>query len=191
VIDYRPERATTLKSALDDLPGMVFEAHSTDYQTPEALSALVRDGFRILKVGPGVTFALREALFALADIESQLIDESRRSNLRAVVERVMLEKPGYWEKYYHGDAQQQHVLRTYSYSDRVRYYWTDDAIGAAAERLLDNLSAVRIPENLLSQYLPDQYWAVRNGALAADDPHAIAQDRVRQVIRMYAAACRG
>jgi D-tagatose-1,6-bisphosphate aldolase subunit GatZ/KbaZ len=72
----------------------------------------------------------------------------------------------------------------------VRYYWTDDAIGAAAERLLDNLSAVRIPENLLSQYLPDQYWAVRNGALAADDPHAIAQDRVRQVIRMYAAACR-
>ena len=60
----------------------------------------------------------------------------------------MLEKPGYWEKYYHGDAQQQHVLRTYSYSDRVRYYWTDDAIGAAAERLLDNLSAVRPGESV-------------------------------------------
>ena len=44
----------------------------------------------------------------------------------------MLEKPGYWEKYYHGDAEQQRVLRTYSYSDRVRYYWTDDEIGAAA-----------------------------------------------------------
>ena len=60
---------------------------------------------------------------------------------------------------------------------------------AAARKLLDNLSAARIPENLLSQYLPDQYWAVRNGTLALDDPHAIAQDRVRQVIRAYAAAC--
>jgi D-tagatose-1,6-bisphosphate aldolase subunit GatZ/KbaZ len=189
VIDYRPERAVNLKHALDDLPGMVFEAHSTDYQSPAALKALVRDGFRILKVGPGVTFALREALYALADIEMQLIDEPKRSNLRAVVERVMLAKPGYWEKYYHGDAGQQRVLRTYSYSDRVRYYWTDDEIDRAARKLLDNLSAVRIPENLLSQYLPDQYWAVRNGTLALDDPHAIAQDRVRQVIRMYAAAC--
>ena len=47
---------------------MVFEAHSTDYQTPAALGALVQDHFAILKVGPGVTFALREALWALSDI---------------------------------------------------------------------------------------------------------------------------
>jgi len=168
---------------------MVFEAHSTDYQTPEALSALVRDGFRILKVGPGVTFALREALYALADIETQLLDEKNRSNLRAVVERVMLSKPGYWEKYYHGDAEQQRVLRTYSYSDRVRYYWADAEIGAVAQKLLDNLAALKIPENLLSQFLPDQYWAVRRGQLA-NEPLALVQDRVRQVIRTYAAACR-
>jgi D-tagatose-1,6-bisphosphate aldolase subunit GatZ/KbaZ len=133
VIDYVPERAVSLKSALNDLHGMVFEAHSTDYQTPEALSALVRDGFRILKVGPGVTFALREALYALANIETQLVLENQRSNLRDVVERVMLSKPGYWEKYYHGDAEQRRVLRTYSYSDRVRYYWADAEIGAAAQ----------------------------------------------------------
>ncbi len=189
VIDYAPERAGSLKRALDDLPGMVFEAHSTDYQTPEALGALVRDGFRILKVGPGVTFAMREALYALADIEAVLVSEQGRSNLRAVVERVMLEKPGHWEKYYHGDAAQQHVLRIYSYSDRVRYYWADPEIGEAARKLIENLSAVRIPENLLSQSMPDQYWAVRRGELK-NEPLALVFDRVRGVVRTYSSACR-
>lgn len=188
VIDYAPERAGALKSALDDLPGMVFEAHSTDYQTPEALSALVRDGFRILKVGPGVTFAMREALYALADIEGELVAVGKRSNLRAVVEHVMLEKPGYWEKYYHGDAGQQRVLRTYSYSDRVRYYWADAEISAAAQKLLDNLDALKIPENLLSQFLPEQYWAVRRGELS-NEPLALVMDKVRGVVRIYSSAC--
>ena len=133
---------------------MVFEAHSTDYQKPEALAALVRDGFAILKVGPGVTFALREALFALADIETELIAPEARSNLRDVVERVMLSKPGNWEKYYHGDDRQKRLLRTYSYSDRVRYYWADPEIDAAAQKLISNLTGIRLPENLLSRYLP-------------------------------------
>ncbi|HWL57530.1 MAG TPA: class II D-tagatose-bisphosphate aldolase, non-catalytic subunit [Paracoccus sp. (in: a-proteobacteria)] len=48
---------------LGQLPGLVFEAHSTDYQTRDALIALVKDGFAILKVGPGLTSVLREALF--------------------------------------------------------------------------------------------------------------------------------
>jgi D-tagatose-1,6-bisphosphate aldolase subunit GatZ/KbaZ len=101
----------------------------------------------------------------------------------------MLDNPGNWEKYYHGDAERQRVLRTYSYSDRVRYYWADPEITKAAQTLLDNLSALKIPENLLSQFLPDQYWAVRRGKLK-NEPLALVQDRVRQVIRTYAAACR-
>ena len=36
-------------------PQFVYEAHSTDYQTPENLQALVRDHFAILKVGPAAT----------------------------------------------------------------------------------------------------------------------------------------
>ena len=32
---------------------MTFEAHSTDYQTRTAFEALVLDGWRVLKVGPG------------------------------------------------------------------------------------------------------------------------------------------
>lgn len=128
VIDYQPELATGLSGVLTQLPGMVFEAHSTDYQTPAALQALVRDGFAILKVGPGVTFALREALYALADIETELLPQVQRSDLRAVAEAVMLRKPANWEKYYHGDASQTRLLRIYSYSDRVRY------VSAAAPR---------------------------------------------------------
>ena len=63
VVGYEPGRTAELQGALDEEAGIVFEAHSTDYQTPERLAALVRDHWAILKVGPGLTFALREALF--------------------------------------------------------------------------------------------------------------------------------
>jgi D-tagatose-1,6-bisphosphate aldolase subunit GatZ/KbaZ len=189
VIDYKPELATDLSGVLKQMPGMVFEAHSTDYQNSEALNDLVRDGFAILKVGPGVTFALREALYALADIEAEIVPEKDRSRLCEIVEKTMLEKPGNWERYYHGDEREQRLLRTYSYSDRVRYYWTDPAIDAAAHTLLRNLAATPIPENLLSRYLPAQYRAVREGRIDAA-PESIVQDKVREVIGMYAAACR-
>lgn len=188
VVDYRPEHATELSRTLNALPGMVFEAHSTDYQTPEALRALVRDGFAILKVGPGVTFAMREALFALADIESELIEPAASSRLRDVVERVMLEKPGYWEKYYHGDAMQQRQLRIFSYSDRIRYYWADAEIQAAAKKLIDNLTAIGVPENALSQSLPNQYWALRRREIDAL-PASIVEHKIREVIGEYASAC--
>ncbi|TFE36834.1 D-tagatose-bisphosphate aldolase, class II, non-catalytic subunit [Paraburkholderia dipogonis] len=189
VVDYQPELATELSSVLAQLPGMVFEAHSTDYQKPESLAALVRDGFAILKVGPGVTFALREALYALSDIEAELVAPETRSNLREVVEKVMLTRPGNWEKYYHGDEQEKRLLRTYSYSDRVRYYWADPQIDAAAQKLITNLTDVPISENLLSRYLPQQYWQFRRGLIEAS-PMSLIQSKVREVIGVYAAACK-
>ena len=68
VIDYVPGRAQALKAWIEQQPGIVFEAHSTDYQTPAMLRALVQDHFAILKVGPAVTFAMREVLWAFDDI---------------------------------------------------------------------------------------------------------------------------
>lgn len=189
VVDYQPEAAKELSSVLKQLPGMVFEAHSTDYQTPEALAALVQDGFAILKVGPGVTFALREALYALSDIEAEIVPARARANLHHVVERVMLSRPGNWEKYYHGDEQQRRLLRTYSYSDRVRYYWSDPEIEASGQKLISNLSEVTIPENVLSRYLPGQYWELRRG-LIDGSPMSLIQSKIRDVIGIYAAACR-
>ncbi|KEH08245.1 tagatose-bisphosphate aldolase [Delftia tsuruhatensis] len=191
VVDYAPAGAADLRQLLRQHPQLVFEAHSTDYQRPEALRQLVQDGFAILKVGPGATFALREALFALAAIEEQLVDAPQRSHLPAVLESAMLGRPANWERYYRGeqpDPGAQRLLRIYSYSDRIRYYWADPTVNAAVVRLLDNLSACTLPENMLSQFLPAQYQAVRAGRLAPS-PHALVLDRVREAIRPYAAAC--
>lgn len=188
VFDYERDGTKELRGVLDDHPHLVFEAHSTDYQTVERLAELVEDHWAVLKVGPGLTFALREALFALAAIEDELIDAADRSDLVAVVERRMLDDPHWWQGYYEGDASAQLVARRYSYSDRLRYYWPDPQISAAQSRLLANLGAVEIPLPLLSQYLPDQYTRVRHGELAVE-PIALAIDRVRDVLRGYARAC--
>ena len=188
VIDYAREHTTDLQHVLDGEPNMVFEAHSTDYQTVENLTALVEDHWAVLKVGPGLTFALREALFALAAIEDELVDESGRSRLAEVVERRMLAEPGQWEKYYSGDAHEQRLARRYSYSDRLRYYWPDPEVHEAQERLLDNLTRREIPLPMLSQHMPDQYARVRRGDLTVQ-PRALVVDHVRDVLRAYAHAC--
>ncbi len=188
VVDYDRERTEELRSVIDDLPHLVFEAHSTDYQTTDRLTALVEDHWAILKVGPGLTFALREALFALASIEDELVDDAVRSDLIAVVERQMLREPRWWSAYYEGDANDQKIARRYSYSDRLRYYWPDPEIVAAQSRLLTNLGAVDIPLPMLSQYLPAQYARVRSGTLTAE-PTELVIDYVRDVLRAYASAC--
>ncbi|WP_062009093.1 D-tagatose-bisphosphate aldolase, class II, non-catalytic subunit [Streptomyces hygroscopicus] len=184
VVDYRRELTEELRGVLDDEPAMVFEAHSTDYQTAEALAALVEDHWAVLKVGPGLTFALREALFALAAIEDELVPAAERSRLPEVVEQRMLAEPAMWEDYYPGSAAEQRLARRYSYSDRLRYYWPDPEIEAAQARLLHNLTALHIPLPLLSAHLPHQYARVRRGELAAR-PRDLAVDHVRDVLRDY------
>jgi D-tagatose-1,6-bisphosphate aldolase subunit GatZ/KbaZ len=187
VIDYDRAGTRELRTVLEDEPHLVFEAHSTDYQSAAHLAELVEDHWAVLKVGPGLTFALREALFGLARIEEELLPEGKRSNLVEVIDRVMLARPEYWEGYYPGDPAEQRLARRYSYSDRLRYYWPDPEIEAAVERLMTNLSDVAVPLPLISQYLPEQYVRVRDGQLAAE-PHELAVDRVRDVLRVYSAA---
>ncbi|MFB7598996.1 D-tagatose-bisphosphate aldolase, class II, non-catalytic subunit [Streptomyces sp. NPDC056160] len=187
VVDYRRELTEELRKVLDDEPTMVYEAHSTDYQTAEALTALVEDHWAVLKVGPGLTFALREALFALAAIEDELVPAAEQSRLPEIVEERMLAEPAKWEGYYPGSAAEQRLARRYSYSDRMRYYWPDPEIEKAQARLMDNLSAVDIPLPLLSAHLPLQYARVRHGELAAR-PRDLAVDHVRDVLRDYGRA---
>ncbi|QWZ10385.1 D-tagatose-bisphosphate aldolase, class II, non-catalytic subunit [Nocardioides panacis] len=188
VFAYQPAAARELSLVLGDEPAMVFEAHSTDYQTRDALQSLVTDHWAILKVGPQLTFALREALFGLAAIEDELFAEEQRSHLTDVVEQRMLADPSQWEGYYTGTETEKRVLRRYSYSDRMRYYWPDPEIDAAQERLLANLSGVVIPLPLLSQHLPAQYERVRDGQIEAS-PEVLVLDHVKDVLRTYAAAC--
>ncbi|MCA8405354.1 D-tagatose-bisphosphate aldolase, class II, non-catalytic subunit [Burkholderia cenocepacia] len=189
VLDYDSAKAATLGASILQTPRLVFEAHSTDYQTEAALAALVRDHFAVLKVGPALTFALREALFALTFIEDALIDDvAQRSRLRDVVDAAMRAQPEHWAPYYRGDETAQRLARQFSYSDRIRYYWLQPAVAAAVEQLFDNLARQPVPETLVAQWLPDVYAACRAGGLAKE-PRAWVRHRIRDVIAHYARAC--
>lgn len=185
VIVYRPDAARALSAALTDLPGFVFEAHSTDYQPTEALAALVRDGFAILKVGPGLTFALREALYGLDHIASAL--DGKPPALAAAMEDVMVANPSNWQKYLHGTPDDLRRERHFGYADRIRYYWPDPAAQSALARLDARLDGRRIPETLVSQYLGALYPGVAAGHLEPT-PHALQIAAVERVLRQYRAA---
>ena len=189
VVDYDPARALHLTALLAEEEGLVYEAHSTDYQRPEAYCQLVQDGFAILKVGPALTFAMREALTALSQIEAELVPHQQGSHLVDVLEQAMLDNPANWEHHYTGDEKAAHLLRRYSYSDRVRYYWQEVRVKEAVDVLMTNLERNSIPETLLSCFLPDEYRAVRGGTLKPD-AHSLIIHRIREVLRPYAAACR-
>lgn len=188
VVDYHPERATALSRAIEPVEHLVFEAHSTDYQTPEALAALVRDHFAILKVGPGVTFALREALWALDAIEAETIAPSRRAGLRIITLARMQAEPKHWRKYYQATGGALDLQLQYSLSDRIRYYWPDPEIAAAQERLFANLREAPAPLPLVSQHLPFAYAAVRAGR-ATLDPADLVMAHIGATLDAYHGAC--
>jgi D-tagatose-1,6-bisphosphate aldolase subunit GatZ/KbaZ len=190
VVDFVPERARHLAEAIAALPDLVFEAHSTDYQAEAALRELVGCHFAVLKVGPGLTFALREALFALAAIEAELLPPPHRSRLRDTLEAAMLAAPGHWQGHYHGDIGEVRFARAFSLSDRCRYYWPMPEVAASVERLFTNLADHPPPLPLLSQYLPRQHDAIRAGRLAPE-PRALVRAHVREVAAAYARACGG
>lgn len=191
VVDFEPDRAASLSEAIARHPRLIYEAHSTDYQTPGALRSLVQAHFAILKVGPGLTFALRETLWALAAIEDELVPSPvDRSNLRQVLIDEMLAQPGDWKKYFEAGDDLRARLQ-FSLSDRSRYYWNRPAVDAACEKLLTGLAQrcpSGVPLSLLSQYLPRQYDAVRAGTLANEVP-ALLGAGVKHVLRQYAQAC--
>ncbi|MFG1175694.1 tagatose-bisphosphate aldolase subunit GatZ [Erwiniaceae bacterium CAU 1747] len=187
VIHYQPSQARALSQFIASTP-LVFEAHSTDYQTRSAYRALVKDHFAILKVGPALTFALREAIFALANIEKELIAPEKQSQILAVIDQVMLDDPAYWKKYYRPAFSQSLVDIHYSLSDRIRYYWPNGRINDALNVLIANLNQQAIPLGLLSQYLPKQFDRVLSGSLAAN-PHLLIVDKIQDVLRDYAWGC--
>ncbi|NBZ87161.1 class II D-tagatose-bisphosphate aldolase, non-catalytic subunit [Stagnihabitans tardus] len=185
VIPYAPDKARALSESLKALPGLVFEAHSTDYQSEEALRALVTDGFAILKVGPWLTFALREALYGLDLIAAELDGQPPR--VQAAMEALMLSDPKHWAKYYPGSAQEQRLMRHYSYSDRIRYYWTQAPAAQAAEAVLQRLGERIIPETLVSQHL-GAVWAE---GLCAPTASGLLDAAVGRVVALYNRAAQG
>jgi D-tagatose-1,6-bisphosphate aldolase subunit GatZ/KbaZ len=190
VFDYDGGKARSLSAGLPDTPALVYEAHSTDYQSPSALAQMVQDHFAILKVGPWLTFAFREAVFALSAIERELLagKSQKLSQVGEALDQMMLREPTHWRSYYHGDENQLRLSRAYSYSDRCRYYWHKRAVQVEIECLINNLKTHSVPLTLVSQYLPQEYAAIRARQIEAQ-PDAIIRHHIRLVLRAYAAAC--
>ena len=191
VFEYDRRKAENLSRCLPESPTLVYEAHSTDYQPPAKLREMVEDHFAILKVGPWLTFAFREAVFALSRIEREWLGARRGvtvSQVPETLERAMLHNSIHWKAYYHGDEQELGLARRYSYSDRCRYYWPDEAVQRELKLLVENLSACPPPLTLLSQYLPEGYDGVRAGRIGGD-PVSLLHEKIRKVVRIYAAAC--
>jgi len=185
---YDPHAARALSDFVETQPRIVFEAHSTDYQREASLHALVRDHFAILKIGPAATFAYREALFALAAIERELLPQAEQSRLLDVLDECMVARPKYWQGHYRGDEPQLQLLRRYALSDRCRYYWGEPVVQSAVSRLIDNLQRHAPPLTLLSQFMPEQHAAVAESRLALA-PHALIQHKIFGRLAEYARAC--
>lgn len=163
---YDRQAAIKLCERLRQYPDIVFEGHSTDYQSPTKLRQMVEDGIAIIKVGPALTYAVREALFSLSMMEKELIlENNQRANFMKVLDTAMTKTPTYWEKYYYGTEQAIALSKKYSFSDRCRYYLACPEVEDAIHQLFINLDTVGIPMEMLHQYMPNQYGKVRDGKL--------------------------
>ncbi len=180
ICHYARDRAAGLPQVLDAFPGLLFEAHSTDYQRPEALRELVRDGFGILKVGPWLTFALREALYGLDYLRRA--GDPRRPSLMETMEQQMLADPRHWHRHYAGTDAELRLARHFSYSDRIRYYWNTPAASAAAAAIIDDPAP--LAPAAISQALPRLYEAVRDNRVPPV-ARALVIAHIRLVLACY------
>ena len=184
IYHYDRVKAAELTKAMKKYDNIVLEGHSTDYQSPKSLQEMVEDGIAILKVGPALTFSLREGLFALSMMEKILVPEEKQAKLIETMEEIMVQNPGDWKKHYHGTEEQLAIKRKYSFSDRCRYYFAQPEMQTAIQQLFKNLSEVEIPLSMLRQYMPQQYIKVRDGLLQMD-PKELAEDCVIHLVEDY------
>lgn len=184
--EYDRSKAADLMASIDAYPTMIFEGHSTDYQTKYKLKELIEDGVGILKVGPGLTYAMREALFALAYMEDMILHgkDDEKSDFINVLEKAMLAEPKNWAKHYHGDDNELWFKRKFSFSDRSRYYMPEASVKAAKDKMIANLRKYGVSLAVLSQFMPIQYTKVRCGEIE-NDPEALIKDRIKNTIDEY------
>ena len=189
VIDYRPDKARALSDCIRQLPHLVFEAHSTDYQTPRLFG---RPGARSLRHSQGGTGAdLRAARGGLGA-------RSHRAASGAANRTARTCGPLSWApcgpirptgaSTTTARASGLELQLEYSLSDRIRYYWPVGSVVAALERLRAAFEDGTAPLALISQYLPGAYDAVRAGEIAARVPDLVVH-HVRQVLARYSQAC--
>ena len=138
-----------LRAAIAHHPGVTLEAHSTDYQHPAAYPRLAELGFGFHKVGPALTFAWRQAVYALDGL--RVMAGWGGPIVQPAMEALMLADPGHWQGHSHGDPDARRLMRHFGLADRIRYYWPQPAAQAAVAVLLDDLAGRALPEPLLWQ----------------------------------------
>jgi D-tagatose-1,6-bisphosphate aldolase subunit GatZ/KbaZ len=100
----------------------------------------------------------------------------------------MLKERGHWLKHYQGNEQEKKLKRKFSFSDRVRYYWLDPGVQTALQKLFDNLYIEPLPLSLVSQFLPEQYEAIRNEGLQ-NSARSMITHKITKVLSDYFYAC--
>jgi D-tagatose-1,6-bisphosphate aldolase subunit GatZ/KbaZ len=182
-----------LKESIESLGQRIcYEAHSTDYQDEQNLKMLVEHHFAFLKVGPALSFALRESLYALEHIERNLYHgsmSSRLSGLQETMEQVMNEKPASWCEYC-PDSTFQYTLKHFGLSDRTRYYLGEKRVISSINTLFSNLKGKRVPIGLVRQFLPKQVSMIESGSLSFEQPETIVRDAIKQILGVYHRASR-
>lgn len=170
-----------LLDALTDWPHVCLEAHSTDYQHPDAYPRLAQLGFAFQKVGPALTFAWREALYALDTIRAQNGWATGQS-LPDTMEEVMLENPAHWQAHIHGPDPR--LQRHFGLADRIRYYWPEPKAQTAVQHLLTDLADKRLPDPLLAAHFSAGEIAIARKS-RHPLPRALALARVQTALRPY------
>jgi D-tagatose-bisphosphate aldolase class II non-catalytic subunit len=183
VFRYDKTKAARLSAAAALIPGVVYEAHSTDFQSESCLADLVATHFAILKVGPWLTFAFREAVFALAEIEARL-EPAAPSRIVETLERVMDANPAHWRPYVASDRAER-LTRLYGLSDRIRYYWPEPEVQASLRRLFANVDAAGPPPGLVSQFAGDMLLERTEPTLS----ERLVAAKVEAVVAKYRRAC--
>ena len=177
----------SLSVALADHPHMCFEAHSTDYQRDIVFPELARRGFAILKVGPALTFAYRQAVYALDHIAQWLQPGRAPDSIITIMEDLMHDDPGHWKDSYSGSGNALRLELHFSYADRIRYYWPHPEAARAVSDLMDRLAQAAAPGPLIEQYFPPEVIA-RSAALCGDAvswPKALVLAQVQSTLLPY------
>lgn len=184
---YNRDRARGLVECAAEFEQIAMEGHSTDYQPQECLHAMKQDGVAILKVGPALTFAMRDAMFALEGLERAIYTQEPKegwSNYSAVLDSAMLKEPKYWKRHYQGSESTLALMRKYSLSDRSRYYMEDAKVKEAERKLFANLQGIALPLGVIAQFFPRQCSEVISGSLKAD-PKEFVYRQIQYILEGY------
>ncbi|WP_085879021.1 class II D-tagatose-bisphosphate aldolase non-catalytic subunit [Roseisalinus antarcticus] len=177
------DRDPGLRAALAGWPGVTLEAHSTDYQRPEAYARLAELGFGFHKVGPALTFAWRQAVYGL-DLLRTMLGQTPEETLPGLMERLMLDDPRHWSGHYHGQPRDRRIARHFGLADRIRYYWPAQPAQRAVARLRADLADMPLPAPMLAQVFCDETIA-RAEALGGLSPDTLIAAEVDRALAPY------